>query len=109
MATPFTVYKLIVLYMLQNTENTLTNSQISEFILDRELIIGRDEICDIVFDSSAVSHRHARIFTADGAVYLEDLSSQNGTCVNGLPIHMAVVLHSGDEISVGDAVFRFKF
>ena len=81
----------------------------SEFILDRELIIGRDEICDIVFDSSAVSHRHARIFTADGTVYLEDLSSQNGTCVNGLPIHMAVVLHSGDEISVGDAVFRFKF
>ena len=36
MATPFTVYKLIVLYMLQNTENNLTNSQISEFILDRE-------------------------------------------------------------------------
>lgn len=36
MATPFTVYKLIVLYMLQNTENTLTNSQISEFILERE-------------------------------------------------------------------------
>ena len=35
MATPFTVYKLIVLYMLQNTENTLTNSQISEFILDK--------------------------------------------------------------------------
>lgn len=36
MATPFTVYKLIVLYMLQNTDNTLTNSQISEFILERE-------------------------------------------------------------------------
>ena len=81
----------------------------SEFTLDRELIIGRDETCDIVFDSSAVSHRHARIFTADGVVYLEDLSSQNGTCVNGPPIHMAVVLHSGDEISVGDAVFCFKF
>lgn len=36
MATPFTVYKLIVLYMLQNAESTLTNSQISEFILDKE-------------------------------------------------------------------------
>lgn len=36
MATPFTIYKLIVLYMLQNTKNTLTNSQISEFILERE-------------------------------------------------------------------------
>ncbi len=36
MAAPFTTYKLIVLYMLQNSENDLTNSQISEFILDRE-------------------------------------------------------------------------
>lgn len=36
MAAPFTTYKLIVLYMLQNSEKDLTNSQISEFILDRE-------------------------------------------------------------------------
>lgn len=36
MATPFTIYKLIVLYMLDNSEAPLTNSQISEFILDRE-------------------------------------------------------------------------
>lgn len=36
MATPFTVYKLIVLYMLQNSRESLTNSQISEFILERE-------------------------------------------------------------------------
>jgi DNA-binding HxlR family transcriptional regulator len=36
MATPYTVYKLIVLYMLNNSEDALTNSQLSEFILDRE-------------------------------------------------------------------------
>ncbi|WP_373215986.1 DUF4364 family protein [Ruminococcus sp. 5_1_39BFAA] len=36
MATPFTVYKLIVLYMLQNSRESLTNSQISEFILEHE-------------------------------------------------------------------------
>lgn len=36
MATPFTTYKLIVLYMLQNSEYSLTNSQISEFILEHE-------------------------------------------------------------------------
>ena len=35
MSTPYTIYKLIVLYMLQNADDTLTNSQISEFILDR--------------------------------------------------------------------------
>ena len=36
MATPFTTYKLIVLYMLKHAESSLTNSQISEFILERE-------------------------------------------------------------------------
>lgn len=36
MATPFTIYKLIVMYMLDHSETTLTNSQISEFILERE-------------------------------------------------------------------------
>lgn len=36
MAAPFTTYKLIVLYMLQHSKKDLSNSQISEFILDRE-------------------------------------------------------------------------
>lgn len=36
MAEPFTIYKLIVLYMAQNSRQELTNSQISEFVLDRE-------------------------------------------------------------------------
>ena len=35
MPEPFTLYKLIVLYMLQKVDFPLTNSQISEFILDR--------------------------------------------------------------------------
>ena len=36
MADPFTTYKLIVLYMAKHATQALTNSQISEFILDRE-------------------------------------------------------------------------
>ena len=35
MSEPFTLYKLIILYMLQKVDFPLTNSQISEFILDR--------------------------------------------------------------------------
>lgn len=34
MTAPFTLYKLIVLYMLNKVDFPLTNSQISEFILD---------------------------------------------------------------------------
>ena len=35
MPEPFTLYKLIVLYMLHKVDFPLTNSQISEFVLDR--------------------------------------------------------------------------
>ncbi len=35
MPEPYTLYKLIILYMLQKVDFPLTNSQISEFILDR--------------------------------------------------------------------------
>ncbi|MDY5985968.1 DUF4364 family protein [Sporofaciens sp. SGI.106] len=35
MAEPLTLYKLIVLYMLNKVDFPLTNSQISEFILDK--------------------------------------------------------------------------
>lgn len=34
MAEPFTLYKLIILYMLKKVDFPLTNSQISEFVLD---------------------------------------------------------------------------
>ncbi len=35
MAEPFTLYKLIILYMLRKVDFPMTNSQISEFILDK--------------------------------------------------------------------------
>lgn len=35
MAEPFTLYKLIILYMLDKVDFPLTNSQLSEFILDK--------------------------------------------------------------------------
>lgn len=35
MAEPFTLYKLIVLYMLDKVDFPMTNSQLSEFILDK--------------------------------------------------------------------------
>ena len=36
MAEPFTIYKLIVLYMAQHSREALTNSQISDFVLNRD-------------------------------------------------------------------------
>ena len=81
----------------------------TEFTLVRELVIGREEDCGIPFADASVSRRNSRVFLAGGAVYIEDLSSQNGTCVNGERISMARQLRSGDEISAGDVSFRLKF
>lgn len=81
----------------------------TEWNLVSELSIGRDQTCDIVFSSQTLSKKNSRVFTVDGAVYLEDLNSQNGTLVNGNRIDMANILRSGDEITIGDVVFRLKF
>ena len=94
--------RLEVVRGAQGTERT-------EFTLRDELQIGRDPACDIVFDDETLSLRNSRVFLDQGAVYLEDLQSQNGTRVNGSPVGAPVRLRSGDEIAVGDAVFRLKF
>ena len=83
--------------------------QTLEFTLQRELVIGRDPECDIPFADGAVSRRNSRVFLANDVVYIEDLGSQNGTCVNGTRIEMAQALRSGDEIAVGGVSFRLKF
>ena len=94
--------RLEVVRGAQRTERT-------EFTLRDELQIGRDPACDIAFDDETLSLRNSRVFLDQGAVYLEDLQSQNGTRVNGTPVYAPVRLRSGDEISVGSASFRLKF
>lgn len=64
------------------------------------------------FDSDAkVSRRHARIKRAEGAYYIEDLGSTNGTYVNRgrrlLPGNVEV-LNDGDEVIVGKTFLRFQ-
>ena len=81
----------------------------TERYLTQELTIGRDPACDILFQDPSVSRRHARIFLADGTVYLEDLGSQNGTTVNGNSIHMPCALRSGDVLTIGDVTWIPKF
>ncbi len=64
------------------------------------------------FDSDAkVSRRHARIRRANGAYYIEDLGSTNGTYVNRgrrlLPGNTEI-LKDGDEVIVGKTFLRFQ-
>jgi two-component system response regulator FlrC len=70
------------------------------------LAIGRDEACDIVFESHDVSRRHAELRRVSGGPRFEvvDLESRNGTRVNCRPVKRAE-LARGDVLRVGGAVF----
>jgi DNA-binding response OmpR family regulator len=69
--------------------------------MDRpELIIGRDEQCDLVIDDRQVSRHHARIRRDAGQYILEDLNSKNGTFLNGQELDEPHHLQDGDEIQI---------
>ena len=72
------------------------------------LVIGRLAECDIAFDDSNVSRRHAEIKALAGGFAVNDLGSTNGTKVNGVTITFERALRDGDIISVGSHSIRYE-
>ncbi|MCK6548714.1 FHA domain-containing protein [Myxococcota bacterium] len=71
-----------------------------------EVVIGRDEDCELHIPDIAVSRRHAKISLEDNVFVLTDFGSGNGTFLNGVRISQEV-LASGDEIVIGERTLRF--
>lgn len=72
--------------------------------LVQELIIGRSQECDLVFDEPEIANRNSRIIKRDGDIYIEDLDSPKGTSIGGMRIYAPNRLRSGDVITIGAAV-----
>ncbi len=79
----------------------LESGETKEFRLDRDVVIGRGEGCDIVVDDEFASDRHAAVSIEGATVWLEDLGSTNGTAVAGTRISGRVQLEPGTTITVG--------
>lgn len=75
---------------------------------DAVLVVGRTQECDLTVPSSQVSRQHAEFRWAEGKPILVDLGSQNGTLVNGRPIHGEHVLEDEDEIEFGPFMCTFR-
>ena len=73
-----------------------------------EVSVGRGADADIRLDSPEVSRRHARLRHRRGGIEVEDLSSSNGTLVNGVPVHGRARLGPGDRVQFGPARFRLE-
>jgi pSer/pThr/pTyr-binding forkhead associated (FHA) protein len=78
------------------------------FDIGGELLIGRAEKCNLVLDDAYVSQMHARIFTKDDGIIVEDLGSTNGTYVNRSRINGPTPLHRGDQVKIGKTVLELR-
>ena len=71
--------------------------------------LGRTAANTIVLDSPKVSRRHALIHLQNiGELWLIDFGSSNGTFLNKRRIHHPFRLSDGDQITIGDQVFKFR-
>jgi pSer/pThr/pTyr-binding forkhead associated (FHA) protein len=71
-----------------------------------KLLVGRADDCDVQVTSEFVSGHHCVLLTDEYAIRIRDLSSKNGTVVNGRRIGAApaILLHD-DIVSIGDVYF----
>src|SRR6266481_8614151 len=74
-------------------------------VLKSTVSIGNAEDNDFVIRQATVSQRHATLAQRDGRFDLRDLSSTNGTFVNGRRINGAAPVKIGDELWFGGARF----
>lgn len=71
-------------------------------------VLGRSPNCDVFIPDRRVSRRHAEIHCDGETCTLHDLSSVNGTFLNGQRISGPEILRDGDEIAIASAVFSFR-
>jgi len=85
------------------------NSTQRQWLLDQpEVLIGRSPECQVIVNDRQASRRHARISCTKQGYILEDLTSKNGTYLNGQRITKPALLVDGDEIGIAFAA-RFRF
>jgi pilus assembly protein CpaF len=70
------------------------------------VLLGKNPDCDVVLASPKVSRKHAQIVTRDGAFFVHDLGSTNGTRLNGKLVEGEQPLRAGDVIEI--ASFRIQ-
>jgi len=74
---------------------------VAEFELtERQYIIGRTELADIVIEDTYVSKMHAMLQIYSNAIVLLDLNSTNGTTVNSRVVEKTI-LRTNDIITLG--------
>lgn len=82
-------------------EGPLTGQRFA--VTESGLRLGRSSSCEITISDPALSRNHCLFELRDGAIWITDLASANGTAVNGTELGAdSRALEVGDRIVVGD-------
>jgi len=77
--------------------------------LDGEsFVIGRSSKADLTIPDRSMSRMHARIYQDQGAWFVEDLGSRNGTLLGGRPVERPVRLGHSSVIQVGSTSITLR-
>src|SRR5215470_3938650 len=80
-----------------------------EHLLQGNCSIGRAALNTLVLESAKASRLHALVHSErEGAFWLVDLASSNGTFLNGRRIHEPTRLRDRDQITIGGDSFTFR-
>lgn len=77
-------------------------------LIEDEHIIGRSETNAVAIADGSVSSKHAKVTRGADGFYIEDLSSRNGTWVNGEKVTDRRLLVDNDVIRFGKVVMTFN-
>jgi hypothetical protein len=75
-------------------------AQVWNLSLKYEILIGRNESCQVVLIDTSISRPQCRIYVAEVPM-LEHLGKANTTCLNGSPVLLPVEISQGDLIKMG--------
>ncbi len=73
---------------------------------NKSIVVGRDETCQLVLNSSLVSRKHCELKQTAEGIWATDLGSQNGTYVNEIPVTEPTLLTAGDTIRIGPLILE---
>lgn len=95
--------------LLNNQDGEATVLEEGVALYDKMLLrVGRARNNDLILDIPNVSRFHTVFTTSQNGIVLSDLSSKNGTFVNGKRIVTPVSLMDGDMIDIGPARIRIN-
>ncbi len=76
--------------------------------MSASMVVGRGPECELRIEDTYASTQHARLFGKNGAWYVEDLGSTNGTFVNEQKLAAPAMVQPGDKIRVGTTVLELR-